>query len=87
MRIRVLGTGCKRCDDLYKNAVEALVRFPGEPYRVDKVEDVDEFVRLGVRVTPALVFDDEVISTGAVLSAEEIEELIRERLEDGRTDD
>lgn len=87
MRIRILGTGCKRCDDLYKNAVEALVRFPGQPYRVDKVEDVDEFVRLGVRVTPALVFDDEVISTGAVLSAEEIEELIRERLEDGRTDD
>lgn len=87
MRIRILGTGCKRCDDLYKNAVEALVRFPGRPYRVDKVEDVDEFVRLGVRVTPALVFDDEVISTGAVLSAEEIEELIRERLEDGRTDD
>lgn len=87
MRIRILGAGCKRCDDLYKNAVEALVRFPGEPYRVDKVEDVDEFVRLGVRVTPALAFDDEVISTGAVLSAEEIEELIRERLEDGRTDD
>ena len=46
---------------------------------MEKVEDVDSFFRLGIMVTPALVLDDEVVSTGKVLSADEIARLVRER--------
>lgn len=79
MRIQVLGSGCKKCNELYDRAQEAAARFDGAPHGVEKIEDVDTFIRLGVMVTPALALDDEVVSTGKVLSAEEIERLVRER--------
>ena len=46
--------------------------------------DVDEFLRLGVRVTPALVLDGEVVSTGRVLTVDEVIVLIEERVDHGR---
>lgn len=81
MRIRILGAGCEKCDRLYEGAVDALERFPGPPHVVEKVEDVQTFAELGVRVTPALVIEEEVVSSGRVLSADDIEALIRDRME------
>jgi len=79
MLVQVLGSGCKKCNDLYDNAATAIARDPRGGHRVEKVADVDEFVRLGVRVTPALVLDGEVVSTGRVLSADEVAAAIQER--------
>ncbi len=79
MRVRVLGSGCKKCNELYDNARQAVGGLEGGPYSVEKVADVDTFLSLGVMVTPALVLDDEVVSSGRVLPAEEIARLIQER--------
>ena len=80
MVIQVLGSGCTKCNDLYDNARIAVDALPQGGHTVAKVDDVDVFVRLGVMVTPALVLDDEVVSTGRVLSVEEIGRLIADRL-------
>jgi len=79
MRVQVLGSGCKKCNDLYDNARQAVDGLEGGSFTVDKVDDVDVFMRLGVMVTPALVIDDEVVSSGRVISAVEIARLIQER--------
>ena len=80
MRIEVLGTGCRRCDDLYENArIAASQLAPAIDIEVTKVADVNYFVQKGVFVTPGLVIDGRVVSTGKLLSVEEIVQCIREQ--------
>lgn len=43
------------------------------------VSDINEILKYGVMMTPALVIDGTVVSTGRMLSVEQIENLIRER--------
>jgi small redox-active disulfide protein 2 len=75
MLIQVLGTGCAKCKALTANA-EAAVRAAGVDARVEKVEDVREIMKFKVMSTPALVLDGKVRSTGQVLTAEAIRQLI-----------
>ena len=79
MLIRVLGSGCQKCNDLYDNARAAVERSPGTGHEVVKVDDVDTFFRLGVTRTPALVLDDTVVASGKVLDVDEIAALIAAR--------
>ncbi|MBN2517375.1 MAG: TM0996/MTH895 family glutaredoxin-like protein [Candidatus Altiarchaeota archaeon] len=70
MNIQVLGTGCPKCKQLLENAKKA---FPGA--KVEKVEDLDKILEAGVMMTPALVVDGKVVSSGKVLSPEDIRKL------------
>ena len=70
-RIQVLGTGCPKCKTLTANA-ETAVRMLGVEATVEKVEKLAEIIKFGVMLTPALVVDGKVKSTGRVLSAEDI---------------
>jgi hypothetical protein len=45
-----------------------------------KIGDIEYFTRMGVFMTPGLVIDGEVISTGKVLSSNQIREKIEEKL-------
>jgi small redox-active disulfide protein 2 len=77
MKIEVLGPGCKRCDQLYENvraAVDELALSAG--IEVIKVSDINYFTEMGVFMTPGLVIDGEVVSTGKVLSPHQIKEKI-----------
>ena len=81
MKVEVLGTGCKRCDQLYENALDAASYFDlSGDISVTKVGDVNYFAKMGVFMTPGRVIGCEVISTGKVLSANEIKKKIDERL-------
>ena len=81
MKVEVLGTGCKRCDQLYENAQNAVAELdaPGQ-IEVVKIGDINYFAKVGVFMTPGLVIDGEVISTGKVLSPDQIREKIEEKL-------
>lgn len=84
MRIQVLGSGCKKCEELYARAQHAAERIGGDPApSVEKVDDLDVFLQHGVRVTPALIVADELISSGRLLEVEQIEQAIRERTSNG----
>ena len=74
-RIKVLGSGCAKCRQLEENA-NAAVKNKGLDDVVLHINDMVEIVSYGVMTTPALVIDEKVVSTGKVLSAKEIEELI-----------
>jgi small redox-active disulfide protein 2 len=81
MKVEVLGPGCKRCEQLYKNTKAATGDFePSDNIEVVKVSDVNYFAKMGVFMTPGLIINGEVVSTGKVLSAGEIKTKIREKL-------
>lgn len=81
MRIDVLGPGCARCDQLYDNVMEAVSSIDSNTdIKVKKIKDIKLFAKMGVLMTPGLVIDGEVVSTGKVLSRETIVEKIEERL-------
>jgi small redox-active disulfide protein 2 len=76
MKIQILGTGCPKCKQLMANAEQA-VRESGADAQIEKVSDLQEIMKFGVMMTPALAVDGEVKSSGKVLSAKEIAEIIR----------
>ena len=81
MKVEVLGPGCKRCEDLYANTNEAVLAIdPSKAIEVVKVTDIMYFAKMGVFMTPALVIEGEVVSTGKVLSPEDIKQKIEEKL-------
>jgi len=81
MKVEVLGTGCKRCDQLYENTVSAASDFdPSMGIEVKKVTDVNYFTKMGVFMTPGLVIAGKTVSVGKVLSVEEIKEKIEENI-------
>ena len=73
--IKVLGPGCPKCRMVVANTQEA-VKAMGIDAEVTKVENIDEIIKYGVMLTPALVVDEEVKSSGKVLSVDEIRKII-----------
>ena len=75
MIIKILGSGCANCTNLYNNtkdAVEAL----GIDATIEKVTDIKDIMAFGVMRTPALVVDGKVKIMGRVPSAEEIKKYL-----------
>ena len=81
MKIEILGIGCKRCDQLYENTLSAVSEIKSTTaIKVNKIGDVNYFTKMGVFMTPGLVLDGQVLSTGKVPSANEIMNMIAEKL-------
>jgi len=76
MVIKILGTGCKNCKSLEQNAREAASQL-GLTAEVEKVEDFASIAAYGVLKTPGLVVDEKVVSSGKVLSVEQIKEKLQ----------
>lgn len=75
MKIEVLGTGCKKCNDLEASVKEAVAQ-SGKFVAIEKVADLQKIMGYGVMSTPGLVIDGEVKSTGRVPSVDEIIKMI-----------
>lgn len=75
MNIKILGSGCAKCKKLEANAQEA-VQSLGIDAVIEKVQDVQGIMSYGVMSTPALVIDEEVKSSGKLLSVKEIEKFL-----------
>jgi small redox-active disulfide protein 2 len=73
-KIQILGTGCPKCKKLAENAEEAAKQLDLE-FEIEKVTDINEMMKFGVMVTPALVVDGEVKAVGKVPSSEQIKQM------------
>lgn len=78
MKIITLGNCCKKSKQNHENAVIAAKNCGVE--EPVNVSDINEIMRYGVMMTPALVIDGTVVSAGRMLSVKQIENLIAERL-------
>lgn len=74
-RIQIFGTGCPKCRKLAENA-EAAARELGIEYELEKITDINEMLKFGVMMTPALVVDGEVKAVGKVPEVDEIKVLL-----------
>ena len=74
-KIQILGTGCPKCKKLAENA-EAAVKQLGAEYQIEKVTDINEIMKFGVMMTPALAVDGVVKVVGKVPNVNEIRKLI-----------
>jgi small redox-active disulfide protein 2 len=75
MKIQILGSGCAKCRLLEEN-VKTAVKNMGVSAEVGKVTDPEQIIGFGVMMTPALVVDGEVRSSGRVLSADQVAQII-----------
>jgi small redox-active disulfide protein 2 len=65
MNIKILGSGCAKC-----NTLETKVREIVGSYNVDatieKITDLKEIMKYGIMMTPGLVINDKVKSFGSI---------------------
>jgi small redox-active disulfide protein 2 len=75
--IKILGGGCPKCHKLAQHAEEAAKELNME-YDIEKVTDWKEYQKYGVMMTPALVIDEKLKSSGRVISVEDIKKYLSE---------
>jgi small redox-active disulfide protein 2 len=76
MEIRILGSGCPRCNEVEKRTMNALAEL-NVAADVQKVKDINKIARYGVLGTPGLVINGKVKSSGRIPSLEEIKAWIQ----------
>ena len=74
-QIKVLGSGCARCNQL-ADVVKAVVSADGIEAEIEKIEDIQQIISWGVMSTPALVVDGQVCCKGRVPSADELRQML-----------
>ncbi|WP_320130448.1 thioredoxin family protein [uncultured Sphaerochaeta sp.] len=74
--VKVLGSGCAKCNALERNTIEALQELSMDT-TIEHVTDFTKIAAFGVMTTPALVVDGKVLSMGKVLTKNEVVEMLK----------
>lgn len=74
--IKILGTGCTNCINL-ENLVKDVVKENNIESKIEKVTDRDKFMDYGVMVTPGLVVNGKVLSSGKIPTKSTLEHWLR----------
>ena len=75
-KLQILGTGCPKCKKLAENA-EVAAKALGIEYSVEKVTNINEIMKFGVMMTPALAVDGVVKVVGKVPDSETIKAMLK----------
>ena len=75
MEIKVLGSGCKNCKKLQENVNQSLEELNLKA-NVLYITDYIEIANTGLLRTPGLMINGKIVSSGKVLSVNEIKQLI-----------
>jgi small redox-active disulfide protein 2 len=71
MRIKILGSGCAKCNRLEQLTREAVAEL-GIDAEFEHVRDMDAIMAYPIMTTPALVVDEEVKVYGRIPSKDEL---------------
>lgn len=74
--VKVLGSGCEKCNQLEKATKEALSELKMDT-SIDHVKDFAQIAAYGVMSTPALVVDGKVVSFGKALKKDEVVRILK----------
>ena len=77
MDIKVLGPGCAKCRALEKQVREVVTEL-GMDATVEEVKDMVKIMEYRVLMTPGLVIDGRVVSSGRVPSRGDVRKMIEE---------
>lgn len=73
--VKILGSGCRSCHELYENTRQAL-RDMGLAIEMEYITDLEKVMAYGVMSMPALVVNEQVVSMGKALKAVDVEKLL-----------
>lgn len=76
--IQILGMGCPKCGHLQRNAEQA-VRDSGGHDTVEKISDIARIIEFSPSALPALAINGKVVTSGALPTPAQIQELIKSR--------
>ena len=74
--VKVLGSGCSKCNQL-ETATKAALEQLGMDTTIDHVTDFSQIASYGVMTTPALVVDGKVVSYGKALKKDEVVKILK----------
>lgn len=75
MNIKILGTGCAKCQRLEKTVKEAVNELQINA-AVEEIKDMKKMLEYPILTTPGLVINEQVVSSGQVLGKNEVTQLI-----------
>lgn len=78
MKVEILGPGCAKCNKLMESVKEAVSELSVEA-EITKVDKINEIMKYGVLMTPALVIDGKVKCSGKVPAVDQIKEWLQEK--------
>jgi small redox-active disulfide protein 2 len=75
MKIQIAGPGCMRCQATEKivHQVCADLNLQAD---IEHVYDMMEYIKLGVKLTPAVLVDGKVVISGRVPAVEELKKIL-----------
>ncbi|MCX6160479.1 MAG: thioredoxin family protein [Ignavibacteriae bacterium] len=77
MIIKILGSGCKRCEKLHKKVTEVVIS--NKIYaEIIKVDDIKEIAKYGILMTPGLVINEKLVYSINVPSEKDILKYIKQ---------
>lgn len=71
MIIKILGTGCAKCNTL-ENKVKEVVAKNSINSEILKVSELKDIMSYGIMMTPGLVINEKVVSFGSIPKDEQI---------------
>lgn len=76
MKIEVIGSGCKKCKELYERTKQAVLS-TGVNANVEYITNVQKIIEMGLMSSPVLVIDGKPVLVGILPEVKRIEELIK----------
>ncbi|MGE0021933.1 MAG: thioredoxin family protein [Draconibacterium sp.] len=77
LNIKVVGSGCPNCQKLEQLCREVINENNIEA-EIEKITDVNRFAELGIMMTPGLLVDDKVLSSGKIPTKSTLEHWLKE---------
>ncbi|MBA7481149.1 hypothetical protein ES707_16619 [subsurface metagenome] len=75
MKIKILGPGCARCDQVEQTTRE-VVKELGIDFSLEHVRDVKKIMEYPILQTPGLVLNEELVCSGRVPTKAEVAQFI-----------
>jgi len=79
LTIKILGAGCSKCRKLYEK-VNGIVMKGNIKAEVLKIEELNEMMKYGIMMTPALVINEQLKSYGNIPKDEQIIKWLEEEM-------
>ena len=76
MTIKILGSGCPKCQTVEQNAKKAVEELSLKDVHVELIYDINKIIEMGVMMTPGLAIDGQVVLSGKVPSVDELKKIL-----------
>jgi small redox-active disulfide protein 2 len=82
MNIKILGTGCAKCNQLEKATKEVLKEM-GIDVQLEHIKDINKIMEYPILTTPGLVINEELVIAGSVPDKAKLTQIIINALSKG----